>query len=172
MWKWPLSVKNTHVLSCQVRFWFNIRSHSGWTYSNEKLLIARHCPLAITLKLSRGGTGPVGMIGHAITFAHCGPESLIPVLPTIDDDIRNRIQVMFVGRHGMPENVANFLLHVPAANVWPHYVINYLRKLKDIKPYYTDIHINDSNEVHQALAALPGQLFDTRDVIDDDALVQ
>ena len=52
------------------------------------------------------------MIGHAITFAHCRPESLIPVLPTIDDDIINRIQVTFVGPRGMPENVATFLLHV------------------------------------------------------------
>ena len=114
----------------------------------EKLLIARHCPLAVTLKLSRGGTGPDGMIGHAITFAHCRPESLIPLLPTIDDDIRNHIQVTFVGCCGMPENVATFLLHVPAANVKPHYVINYLRKLKDINPFNTDIQINDSNEVH------------------------
>ena len=81
------------------------------------LLIARHRPLAVTLKLSRGGTGPDGMIGHAITFAHRRSESLIPVLPTIDDDIINRIQDTFVGRRGMPENVATFLLHVPAANV-------------------------------------------------------
>ena len=83
----------------------------------EMLLIARHRPLAVTLKLSKGGTGPDGMIGHAITFAQRGPQSLIPVLPTIDDDIRNRVHVTFVGRRGMPENVATFLLHVPAANV-------------------------------------------------------
>ncbi len=38
--------------------------------------------------------------------------------------------------------------------------------------YYADIQINDNNEVHQAMAALPGQLFDTRNVIDDDTLVQ
>ncbi len=72
----------------------------------------------------------------------------------------------------MPENVAIFLLHVPAANVRPHYVINYLTILKDIDPCYADLQINDSNEVHQAMAALPGQLFDTWDVIDDDTLVQ
>ena len=121
----------------------------------EKLLIARHRPLAVTLKLSRGGTGPDGLIGHSITFAHRGPESLIPVLPTIDDDIRNLIHVTFVGHRGMPENVATFLLHVPAANVRPHFVINYLRILKDIHPCYADLQINDSNEVHQAMAALP-----------------
>ncbi len=112
------------------------------------------------------------MIGHAITFAHCGPESLIPVLPTIDDDFRNRIQVTFVGRRGMPENFATFLLQVPAANIQPHYFINYFRILKDIDPCYADLEINDSNEVHQAMAALPGQLFRTQNVIDDDTLVQ
>jgi len=112
------------------------------------------------------------MIGHAIAFAHRRPESLIPVLPNIDDDIRNRIHVTFVGCHGMSENVANFLLHVPAANVRPHFVINYLRILKDIDRCYADLQINDSNEVHQAMAALTGQLFDTRNVIDDDTLVQ
>ena len=103
----------------------------------EKLLIARHCPLAVTLKLSRGGTGPDGMIGHAITFAQRGPQSLFPVLPTIDDDMRNCMHVTFVGSRGMPENVATFLLHVPAANVRPHLVINYLRILKDIDPCLT-----------------------------------
>jgi hypothetical protein len=83
----------------------------------EKLLIARHRPLAVTLKLSRGGIGPDGMIGHAITFSQQGPESLIPVLPNIDDDMRNCIHVTCVSRCGMPENFATFLLHVPAANV-------------------------------------------------------
>jgi len=138
----------------------------------EMLLIARHRPLAVTLKLSKGGTGPDGMIGHAITFAQRGPQSLIPVLPTIDDDLRNRMHVTFVGRRGMPENVATFLLHVPSANVRPYFVINYIRILKDIDPCYADLEINDSNEVHQAMAALPGQLVDTRQVIDDDTLVQ
>ena len=37
-------------------------------YPIEKLLIARHCPLAITLKLSRGGSGPDGMLGHVCWF--------------------------------------------------------------------------------------------------------
>ncbi len=105
----------------------------------EKLLIARHCPLAVTLKLSRGGTGPDGMIGHAITFTHHGPESLISVLSTINDYIRNCIQITFVGRCGMPENVATFLLHVPSANVRPHLVIHYIRILKDIDPWYADL---------------------------------
>jgi hypothetical protein len=44
--------------------------------------------------------------------------------------------------------------------------------LKDINPCYADLQINDTNEVHQAMAALPGQLFDTQNVIDDDTLVQ
>ncbi len=44
--------------------------------------------------------------------------------------------------------------------------------MKDIDPCYADLEINDSNEVHQAMAALPGQLFDTREVIDDDTLVE
>jgi hypothetical protein len=83
----------------------------------EMLLITRHRPLAVTLKLSRGRTGTDGMIGHAITFAHRGPESLIPVLQTIDDDFRNCIQVTFLGHCGMPENVATVLLQVPAVNV-------------------------------------------------------
>ena len=41
-----------------------------------------------------------------------------------------------------------------------------------MNPYYAGIQINDSNEVHQAMDALPRQLFDTRNVIDDDTLVQ
>ena len=44
--------------------------------------------------------------------------------------------------------------------------------MKDINPCYADLQINDTNEVHQAMAALPGQLFDTQNVIDDDTLVQ
>ncbi len=39
-------------------------------YPIEKLLISIHRPLAITLKLCWGGSGPDGMIRHAITFAH------------------------------------------------------------------------------------------------------
>ncbi len=34
----------------------------------ELLLIARHWPLAITLKLSHGGSGTDGMIGHCISL--------------------------------------------------------------------------------------------------------
>jgi len=36
----------------------------------EKLLIAQHRPLAVTLNLSPGGTGPDGFVGHIITFVH------------------------------------------------------------------------------------------------------
>ncbi len=36
----------------------------------ELLLLARHWPLAITLKLSHKGLGPDVMIGHCISFAH------------------------------------------------------------------------------------------------------
>jgi hypothetical protein len=37
------------------------------------------------------------MIGHAITFAHRGPETIMNVLPSIDDDIMNCIDVQFIG---------------------------------------------------------------------------
>ena len=49
----------------------------------ELLLIARHRPLAITLKLSHGGSGPDGMIGHCISFAQRGPESFLPTMNLI-----------------------------------------------------------------------------------------
>ncbi len=83
----------------------------------ELLLIARHQPLAITLKLSHRGSGPDGMIGHCISFAHKGPESFLTVLPSIDNDLFNRIVVTFMGHRNMPEDVATFLCHVPKANV-------------------------------------------------------
>jgi len=86
-------------------------------YPIELLLIARHRPLAITLKLSRGGSGPDGMIGHCISFAQRGPESFLTVVPSIDNDLFNRIVVTFMGRRNMPEDVATFLRHVPTANV-------------------------------------------------------
>jgi len=69
---------------------------------------------------------------------------LFPIMDQ-SDNIRNRIQVTFVGFRGMPENDATFLLQVPAANFLPHYVINYLRIFKDIDPCYADLQINDSN---------------------------
>jgi hypothetical protein len=83
----------------------------------EKLLVSIHRPLGITLKLSRGVSGTDGMIGHIITFAHQGPETILNVLPSIDYDMIRRIDVQFIGRRGMPENVATFLCHLPAATV-------------------------------------------------------
>ncbi len=83
----------------------------------ELLLIARHRPLAITLELSHGGSGMDGMIGHCISFAHKGPESFLSVMPSVDNDLFNRIDVKFMGQPNMPENVATFLRHVPKANV-------------------------------------------------------
>ena len=62
----------------------------------ELLLVTRHWPLTITLRLSRGGSGPDGMIGHCISFAHKGPESFLTVLPSIDNDLFNRIDVTFM----------------------------------------------------------------------------
>jgi hypothetical protein len=67
-------------------------------YPIEKLLISIHWPLAITLELSRGGSGPHGMIDHAITFAHWGPETIMNVLPSVDDDIINHIDVQFISQ--------------------------------------------------------------------------
>ena len=43
----------------------------------EKLLIARHRQLAVTIKLSPGGSEPDGYTGHLITFVHQGPETII-----------------------------------------------------------------------------------------------
>ncbi len=66
-------------------------------YPIKKLLISIHRPLAITLKLSWGGLGPDGMIVHAITFAHRGPETIMNILLSIDDDIIHCIDVQFIG---------------------------------------------------------------------------
>jgi hypothetical protein len=62
-------------------------------YPIKKLLISIHWPLAITLKLSRGGSDPDGMIGRAITFAHQGPETIMNVIPSINDDITHSLRV-------------------------------------------------------------------------------
>ena len=141
-------------------------------YPIEKLLVSRHRPLAVTLKLSCGGSGHDGIIGHMITFAHRGPESFLSVLPTIDNDLINRIQVTFVGRRGMPEDVATFLRHCPAATVRPSIVIQYLRLMTEVNPGYGDLEINDSPQNLAAMASLPSQLFDTRQVITDDTIVE
>jgi hypothetical protein len=122
----------------------------------ELLLIARHRPLAITLKLSHEGSGPDGMIGHCISFAHRGPESFLTVLPSIDNDLFNHIDVTFMGRRNMPEDVATFLRHVPKANVLPELVIMHLRALKVINPCWASSQINDSLENREAMNAIPG----------------
>jgi hypothetical protein len=57
------------------------------------------------------------MIGHTITFAHRGPETVMNVFPSVDDDIINCIDVQFIGQHGMPEDLAIFLCHVPADRI-------------------------------------------------------
>ena len=44
---------------------------------------------AVTVKLSPGGTGPDGYIGHIITFVHRGPETLLTTLPCVDNDIND-----------------------------------------------------------------------------------
>ena len=75
------------------------------------------------------------MIEHSISFAHKGPESFLTVLPSIDNDLYNRIVVTFMGRCNMPEDVATFLRHVPKSNVRPELVIMHLRVLKSINPY-------------------------------------
>ncbi len=50
------------------------------------ILITRHWSLAITLKLSCGGSGPDCMIEYCTSFAHKGPGSFLTVLPSIDND--------------------------------------------------------------------------------------
>jgi hypothetical protein len=107
----------------------------------EKLLIARHRPLAVTLKLSPGGTGPDGYIGHIITFVHRGPETLLTTLPCVDNDIIARIHVQFIGQRGLPEDTNTFLRHVPEACVRPHIVIRYLKILKVINPLMYHSHL-------------------------------
>ncbi len=81
------------------------------------------------------------------------------------------IDVQFIGRRGMPENVATFLRHVPAATVRPDLVMQYLRYLKAINPHYTHIQINDTIEAVDAMNALPGQLFNGRRIIDNADIV-
>ncbi len=71
----------------------------------------------------------------------------------------------------MPENVATFLRHVPAATVRPDLVMQYLRYLKAINPHYTHIQINDTIEAVDAMNALPGQLFNGRWIIDNAGIV-
>ncbi len=65
-------------------------------YPIKKLLISIHWPQAITLKLSWGGSGPDGMIGPATTSAYCRPETIMNVLPSVDDDVINCIDVQFI----------------------------------------------------------------------------
>jgi len=137
----------------------------------ELLLISRHRPLAITLKLSHGGSGPDGMIGHCISFAQRGPESFLTVMPSVDNDLFNRIVVTFMGRRNMPEDIATFLRLVPTANVRPELVIMHLRALKAINPYWDSMLINDSLENREAMHAVPGQIFASRNVIDDPTIM-
>jgi hypothetical protein len=138
----------------------------------EKLLIARHRPLAVTLKLSPGGTGPDGYIGHIITFVHRGPETLLTTLPRVDNDINARIHVQFIGRRGLPEDTNTFLRHVPEACVRPHVVIRYLKILKVINPHYADIIIDDSHECLESMRLLPDRIFAERQVINDAGIIQ
>jgi hypothetical protein len=138
----------------------------------ERLLIARHRPLAVTLKLSPGGTGPDGFIGHIITFVHRGPETLLTTLPLVDDDIIARIHVQFIGRRGLPEDLITFLRHCPDACVRPNVVIRYLYILKEINPYYADITIDNSYECLELMRLLPDQIFAQREVINDAGIIQ
>jgi hypothetical protein len=111
------------------------------------------------------------MIGHCISFAQRGPESFLTLLPSIDNDLFNRIVVTFMGRRNMPEDVATFLRHVPTANVRPELVIMHLRVLKAINPYWDSIQINDSLDNREAMHAVPGQIFGSRTVIDDPTIM-
>ena len=111
------------------------------------------------------------MIGHCISFAQRGPESFLTVMPSIDNDLFNRIVVTFMGRRNMPEDVATFLRLVPTANVRPELVIMHLRALKAINPYWDSMLINDSLENQEAMHAVPGQIFASRNVIDDPTIM-
>jgi hypothetical protein len=140
-------------------------------YPIKKLLISIHWPLAIMLKLSWGGSGPDGMIGYVITFALCGPETIMNDIPSIDDDIINHLDVQFIDCHGIPENVATFLHHVLAATVRPNLVQRYLIYLKEISPHYTPDQINNTREAIEAMNVLPTQLFNGRQIIDNADIV-
>ena len=63
------------------------------------------------------------------------------------------------------------LCHVPKANVQPELVIMYLRALKEINPYWASIQINDSLENRTAMNAVPGQIFASRNIIDDPTIM-
>jgi hypothetical protein len=90
----------------------------------------------------------------------------VNVLPSIDDDIINSIDVQFIDCCGMPENVATFLHHVPAGTVRPDLlVLQYLIYLKEINPHYTRIQINNTREDIEAMNALPTQLLNSRGII-------
>ena len=138
----------------------------------EKLLIARHRQLAVTLKLSPGGTEPDGFIGHIITFVHRGPETLLTTLPNVDDDLIDRITVHFIGRKNLPEDTNTFLRHVPAARVRPDLVIQYIQILKVIDPLYADLIIDNTSECLESMRLIPDRIFAERQVIEDAAIIQ
>ena len=138
----------------------------------EKLLIARHRQLAVTLKLSPGGTEPDGFIGHIITFVHRGPETLLTTLPNVDDDLIDSITVQFIGRKNLPENTNTFLRHVPAARVRPDLVIQYIQILRVIDPLYADLIIDNTPECLESMRLIPDRIFAERQVIEDAAIIQ